>query len=127
MGLSTDAILVYGLKVSEDIETDFFDDENIEDYWNRWELGVGGECPFMGVWHCHTEYPMIILGYTESYQRASRGYPLFAVMDVYDWSLLHKFAVFIQSEYEKTEDFKEYEIDLFGSDDPAWLLCSNMG
>ena len=75
MGVSTDAILVYGIAIHEDCtdKFDYEDDENVEPsalYAVR--CNPGDICVET---HCADTYPMYIVGLTRTSTTAWRGYP----------------------------------------------------
>ena len=67
MSVSTDAILVYGFEMGEDGE----DSEFAEKFYEEYDRNDGIEF----VSHCSGEYPMWIIGISESRIRAWRGDP----------------------------------------------------
>lgn len=75
MGVSTDAILCYGIPVEgEEPEMPWDDDHDDEDDW--WEAqGTGEAMPFDLVVHCHIEVQMYILAVPGTTVRAWRGHP----------------------------------------------------
>lgn len=112
MSTSTDAILLYGLEIPEDImgpgiETgalyDFY-----EKHYNKEEYGVNLIC------HCCDDYPMYMAAISESVITSSRGYPeaVHNLKKKPDWD-------------EKLLEFaKKYKLR---DKTPQWWLCSWWG
>lgn len=79
MGVSTNAILGYGIHFPEDEHPwrDFDCEEDQAESWLKYKLGEedAAKCPLTIVWHCYYDYPMYALLVKESITKAYRGYP----------------------------------------------------
>jgi hypothetical protein len=138
MGVSTNAILVFGVELGEDVpesllgEDGSFDFEDIlaadaglfepicgtenlsTPYWEAKRKAVA-EAPVELVWHCSGEYPMYILGVPGTEKTANRGHPRTVTP-----------SDFATPSDEKIEAFKKWceDHDIVLEAEPAWLLCS---
>ena len=75
MGVSTDAKLVYGFEVDEDSDDHERCDALMDDEYSTLtavEKRLGAEL----VWHCSNEFQRYIVGLTDTYVHAYRGYPV---------------------------------------------------
>jgi hypothetical protein len=130
MGVSTDAIIVYGLDIGEDLHgMPFYSEEKDEEGWaydeqfEEWvKKEFGDECPFEILIHCSYDYPMYIFALKETYLSASRGYS-----QEFDPQQLQE---------KLTEEKKKHFTDVIekynikgenGETEPSWLLFSLWG
>lgn len=129
MGVSTDAIVAFGVDLGEELPEFLEDfDDGFDDYLasisglpqygepgHSWDAhwAFAERFPVTIIHHCSGEYPMYILAVNGTEQRASRGYP----------HTLEPLTV-TQEQIDKLRDFMaEHELE----GEPAWLLFSNWG
>ena len=134
MGVSTDAIICFGIECGDPDEQEepaFLDGfEDFDDYLDslsdlpQWgeeghsfeeQRAAREKCPADMVMHCSYEYPMYILTVRGTETKASRGYP--AELD----------AAFPEVSEDKIQAFKEWAAERGIEGEPKWLLCSMWG
>lgn len=137
MGTSTDAILIYGVMLSDFDEEQYEElpfageeDDDFDDFILRRAgvptYGQEGHCfkksreavekfPLTLVSHCSGEYPMWILGIKETYKRASRGHPV--TLNGSLPTIPNDGVLVLQAFCE------EFGIEFV----PDWILCSDWG
>lgn len=132
MGVSTDAILIYGILLSDFEDQPYSalpfsesDDEDFEDTLARLQVApvypeegcwddkraAVAACPLMLVEHCSYEFPMWVLGIRDSHKEARRGYPeTFQELN----------SISSESLAVLKEWCERYNIKF----EPQWVLCS---
>lgn len=132
MGVSTDAILVFGIPVGEEDEHpefmgnfDDFDDylDSLSGLPQYGEPGYSSKarqefhdkCPADLVWHCSYEYPMYILAVRGTEIRAYRGDEVEITPE--------KLVV----PETKLAEFRAWIAERGIQDEPRWYLCSMWG
>ena len=135
MGISTDAILFYGVDFSENEglryedlpfaesgEEDFVDTllrlsggrRYPKDGWLEDQKKAQENYPFDVIMHCSYNYQMFALGLKSTKMVASRGDPVF----------FDNFITPDPVEVRQLQEFlKEYDVEKT----PSWILCSMMG
>ena len=119
MGVSTDAMLVFGIDLDEDggqFEDQIDRELNIPDYGSPDRPSyeeikkMENDFPVTIVKHCSGECPMYIVAIPGTLMQASRGYP--RIIDGLEVSA------------EKVEKFKAWCAKNGIEDEPTWLLAS---
>lgn len=114
MGVSTDAILIYGIDFGEDPESPLFEYNDETGEHLAYDLTKDG--PLEYVRHCSGDYPMHIIGLKSAHYEAARGYPT-----TFD-RLPENGAVITVEDYEALRLFCEKHNLPYS--EPKWLLCS---
>lgn len=112
MGVSTNAILFYGVELEEgEITGEDLDEKGLDFLWSGNESGIGWGT------HCASEYPIYFIATKEI--TVSRG----DCIDV-DQDLL-----LVEGSWrQKIIDFcKEYDLPVAEGQEPGWRLCSYWG
>lgn len=134
MGVSTNAMLVFGFPVSDEYDEPpewLTLSEEVEDFdaWLAMKAGLTPEqstyeaqkkivdaCPADLFTHCHSEQPLYILGVRGAELTASRGYPEEITADL------------IMISAERIAAFKAWcEANDIPYQEPKWWLCSYWG
>lgn len=127
MGLSTDAILCYGIALDDDESWEVHDVMGVEEYDNdefcEWLEKINEELEAVGLYidsHCSAEYPMYYICVHETAISANRGYPQIVTME--------RIGIINERTKEKwdkklKEACKQYN---FPYKNPEWLLMSDM-
>lgn len=146
MGVSTDAILAYGIDLDEDWTDKVpWSYEDGMDYWlyKRYDLNLKYEtreeyeaipeemkkeiwarqreflkaCPVEDIYHCSLDYPMVVLAIRGTRTTASRGYP----------KVIEKLRTPGQFAIDRfLRTLEEWGVDT-GGEHPRWLLFSMWG
>jgi hypothetical protein len=125
MGVSTDAILVYGVCIGDEYgEVDFPEDPEDEDSGGSYPSeSLEAELASEGlelVRHCHGDSPMWILAVKGTQVRAHRGYPVALPA----WT---KAGSTLDETIRRVAAKNDWSYQKPTTTGPAWILCSYWG